>query len=79
MCCAVFVTCIRHNSSCKGFRENDPGYVGVRANKDLWWDLCTESKVSFGVLFHYHRDRKRGRYGKRRIDVEPQVLFACVL
>ena len=46
-----FVTCNRHNSSRKGFREKDPGYVGIRANKDLWWDLCTENNMSFGCCF----------------------------
>ena len=46
------------NSSRKGFREKDPGYVGIRANKDRWWDLCTESNTSFEVLFHYQRQRE---------------------
>ena len=55
---AVFVTCNRHNPSRKGFREKDPGYFRIRANKDLWWDLCTESNISFGVLFHYQRQKK---------------------
>ena len=58
MCGAVFVTYNRLNSSRKGFREKDPGYVGISANKDLWWDLCTESNISFGVLFHYQRQRE---------------------
>ena len=57
-CGAVFVTYNRHNSSRKGFREKDPGYVGARANKDLRWDLCTESNIPFGVLFHYQRQRE---------------------
>ena len=35
-----------------------PGYVGIRANKDLWLDLCTESNISFEVLFHYQRQRE---------------------
>ena len=52
---AVFVPYNRHNSSLMGFREKDPGYVGIRANKDLWWDQCTESNTSFYVLFHYQR------------------------
>ena len=46
------------NSSRKGFREMDPGYVGIRANKDLWKDVCTESNISFAVLFHYQRRRE---------------------
>ena len=58
MCGAVFVIYNRHNSSRKGFREKDPSYVGIRANKDLWWDLCTESNISFEVLFHYQRQRE---------------------
>ena len=58
MCGAVFATYSRHNSSRKGFGEKDPGYVGIRANKDLWWDLCTESSISFEVLFHYQRQRE---------------------
>ena len=53
MCGVVLVTYNRHNSSRKGFREKDPGYVGIRANKDLWGDLCTESNISLEVLFHY--------------------------
>ena len=32
----------RHNSSREGFREKDPGYVGIRANEALWRNLCTE-------------------------------------
>ena len=75
MCGAVFVTYNRHNSSRKGFREKDPGYVGIRANKDLWWDLCAESNISFEVLFHLSASkRKRGRYGKGRIDAEPSLF-----
>ena len=58
MCGAVFVTYNRLNSSRKGFREKDPGYIGIRANKDLWWHLCTESNISFEVLFHYQRQRE---------------------
>ena len=58
MCGAVFVTYNRHNSSRKGFGEKDPGYVGARANKDLRWDLCTESNIPFGALFHYQRQRE---------------------
>ena len=48
-----FVTYNRHNSSRKGFREKDPGYVGI-----LWWDLCTESNISFEVLFHNQHQRE---------------------
>ena len=55
---AVFATCSSHNSSREGFREKDPGYVEIRANKDLWWDLCTERNISFDVLFHYQRQRE---------------------
>ena len=55
---AVFVTYSRHNSSRKRFREKDPGHVGIRANKDLWWDLFTESNISFEVLFHYQLQRE---------------------
>ena len=58
MCGAVFDTCNRHNSSRKGFREKDLGYVGIGANKDLRWHMCTERNTSFGVLFHYHRQRE---------------------
>ena len=58
MCCAVFVTYNRRNSSRKGFREKEPGYVGIRANKDMWWDLCTESNLSLEVLFYYRRQRE---------------------
>ena len=58
MCGAVFVTYNGHNSSRKGLREKDPGYGGIRANKDLWWDLCTDSNISFVVLFHYQRQRE---------------------
>ena len=58
MCGAVFVTFNGQDSSRKGFREKDPDYVGIRENKGLWWDLCTESNISFGVLFHYHHQRE---------------------
>ena len=58
MCGAVFVTYISHNSSHKEFREKDPGYVRIRANNDLWCDLCTESNISFEVLFHYQHQRE---------------------
>ena len=36
----------------------DPGYVGIRENKNLWLDLCTEINISFEVLFHYQRQRE---------------------
>ena len=58
MCGAVFVTYNRLNSSRKGFREKDPGYVGIRANEDRWRDLYTESNISFGALFHYQLQRE---------------------
>ena len=54
----MFVTYSRHNSSRKEFREKDPGYVRIRANKDLWWNLCTESNISFEVIFDYQRQRE---------------------
>ena len=58
MCGAVFVTNHRHHSSRKEFREKDPGYVEIRANEDLWWDLRTENNISFEVLLHYQRQRE---------------------
>ena len=58
VCGEVIVTYSRHNSSREGFRGKDPAYVAIRANKDPWWDLCTESNISFEVLFHYQRQRE---------------------
>ena len=58
MCGAEFVTYSGHNTSRKGLREEDPGYLGIRANKDLWLDLCTESNISFGVQFQYQTKEK---------------------
>ena len=54
----VFGTYYGHNSSRKGFREKDPGYVGIRANKDLWRDLSSESNILLGVLFYYQRQKE---------------------
>ena len=80
MCSAAFVTYNKHNSRRKGFKEKDPGYVEIRVNKDLWWDLCTENNISFwGAISLSASKRKRGRCGKGRIDAEPTVVFACVL
>ena len=80
MCGAVFVTYNRHNSSLKGFREEDPGYAEIRANKDLWWDLlCTESNISFEVLFHYQRQRENVADKARDASPRNPVYFACVL
>ena len=58
MCVVRYLSHTIDNSGRKGFRGKDPGYVGIRANKDRWWDLCTESNISFGVLFHYQRQRE---------------------
>ena len=58
MCGAVFVTYNRHNSCRKGFRGKDPGYVRIRANKDLWWTYAQKTIYRFGVLFHYQRQRE---------------------
>ena len=80
MCSSVFVTYNEHNSNRRGFMEKDPGYVGTRANKDLWGDLCTKNiYIVQGAISLSTSKRKRGRHGKRRIDAEPTVLCAYVL
>ena len=35
---AIFVTFNRCNSQSKGLREKNPGYIGIREDKDLSWD-----------------------------------------
>ena len=79
MCGAVFVTFNGQDSSRKGFREKDPDYVGIRENKGLWWDLCTESNISFGVLFHHQPQRENVADMARDASTRNPVLFACVL
>ena len=79
MCGAVFATYSRHNSSRKGFGEKDPGYVGIRANKDLWWDLCTESNRSFEVLFHSQRQIESVVYMARDASTRNPPCFCLCL
>ena len=82
MCGSVFVTYIRHNSSRKGFREKDPGYVEIRANEDLWWDLRTENNISFEVLLHYQRQRESVADMPRDTstrDPPSLLLLSCML
>ena len=78
VCGAVFVTYSRHSSSRKGFGKKDPGYVGMRANKELWWDLCTERNVSFEVVLHYQRHRDSVAEMARDASTRnPQPIFLC--
>ena len=78
MCGAVFVTYSRHNFSRRGFREKDPGYAGIRANKDLWWDLCTEGNISVEVLFHCQRERESVTNMARGASTRnPQCFCLC--
>ena len=63
----------RHDSRLKEFKN--PGYVGIRANTDLWWDLCTESNISFEVPCHYQRQRESVVYTARDASTRnPQCL-----
>ena len=56
----------------------DPGYVGIRENKNLWLDLCTEINISFEVLFHYQRQRESVVDMARDASTRNPVFFACL-